>query len=304
MRRRAARGGHRPRRRVLRRSRSPPRLAACLRPRPARGARLQASTTSPNTFGGHKHCRRINSRRAGPPAQTKGADVEDGHPLHRQDPLREDGRRALVPRCHRPGRYRDLRGARARRGGARRGAGRRLRPGAAGRPGTDPLASGPDQGRHPARGPLGDRQQGLRLRHALDRDRRPGDPGRRPRDRRHRRDGVDEPGSLPAARRPLRLPDGRRHGDRLDDPRRPHQSLHREADDQRGQRGLERARDHPRRHGPLRGALPPARSQGDRGRQARGGDRHRDRQVEEGRERGRRRRGDPARTRPWRPSPS
>ena len=38
-----------------------------------------------------------------------------------------------------------------------------------------------------------------------------GDPRRRHRRRRHRRHGVDEPGALPAAGRPLRLPDGRRH---------------------------------------------------------------------------------------------
>ncbi len=119
----------------------------------------------------------------GPPAQTKGADVEDGHPLHRQDPLREDGRRALVPRCHRPGRHRDLRGARPRRGEGRRGPGCRLRPGAAGRPGPDSLPPGPDQGRHPARGSLGDDQQGLRLRHADDRHRRPGCSRRRSRHR-------------------------------------------------------------------------------------------------------------------------
>ena len=73
--------------------------------------------------------------------------------------------------------------------------------------------------------------------------------------RRHRRHGVDEPGSLPAAERPLRLPDGRRPGARRDDPRRPHQPLHRQADDQRGLRGLQRARDHPRRHGQIRRPL-------------------------------------------------
>ena len=97
------------------------------------------------------------------------------------------------------------------------------------------------------------------------------------------------------AGRPVRLPDGRRQGDRLDDPRRAHQPLHRQADDQRGVRGLERARDHPRRHGPLRRPLPSARGEGHRRGPARRGDRERDREEEEGRGRGRRRRGDPPR---------
>ena len=126
-------------------------------------------------------------------------------------------------------------------------------------------------------------------------DRRHGDPRRRHRGRRHRRHGVDEPGALPAARRPLRLPDGRRRRGRRDDPRRPHQPLQREADDQRGERGLQRAGDHPRRHGPLRGALPPARRRGDRRRPARRGDRRRHREVAQGGEHGRDRRGDPPR---------
>ena len=115
------------------------------------------------------------------------------------------------------------------------------------------------------------------------------------RGRRHRRHGVDEPGPLPAAGRPLRLPHGRRHRARRDDPRRPHQPLHRQADDQRGQRGLQRAGDHPRRHGPLRRALAPARRRGDRRRPPRRRDRRRHRQVAQGREHGRGRRGDPAR---------
>ena len=123
-------------------------------------------------------------------------------------------------------------------------------------------------------------QQGLRLRHARDRARRPGDPRGRPRGRRHRRDGVDVQRPVPAARSPLRLPHGRRQGDRRDDPRRAHQPLHREADDQRGERGRQRARDHP---APTWTASPRARhqlaAQGDRGGQARRGDRLRDGQV-------------------------
>ena len=89
----------------------------------------------------------------------------------------------------------------------------------------------------------------------------------------------------PAARRPLRLPDGPRRDDRRDGPRRPHQPLHRKADDQRGERGLQRAGDHPRRHGPLRRALAPARRRGDRRRPPRRRDRRRHGQVAQGRER-------------------
>ena len=124
----------------------------------------------------------------------------------------------------------------------------------------------------PARGALGDGQQGLRLRHAHDRARRPGDRVRRRRARvagawsRCRR-------PLPAARGALRLPDGDEAGGRRDDSRRAHEPVHRQADDQRGERGLERARDHPPRHGPLGGALAPARGQGHRRGTAGRGDR-------------------------------
>ena len=104
----------------------------------------------------------------------------------------------------------DRGGAGALRRRSRAGRPGRLRPGAPGRPGADPLAPGPDQGRHPQGGPLGDGQQGLRVGHALDRHRRPRDPRRRHRGGGDRRHGVDEPGPLPAARRPLRLSHGRR----------------------------------------------------------------------------------------------
>ena len=66
-----------------------------------------------------------------------------------------------------------------------------------------------------------------------------------------------------------------------------------QADDQRGLRGLQRARDHPRGHGPVCRPLAPARGQGDRRGPARRGDRDRHRQAQEGRGRGRGRRGDP-----------
>ena len=48
-------------------------------------------------------------------------------------------------------------------------------------------------------------------------------------DRRRRRHGVDVQGALPAQRGPLRLPHGRRQGDRRDDQRRPHQPVQRQA---------------------------------------------------------------------------
>ena len=48
--------------------------------------------------------------------------------------------------------------------------------------------------------------------------------------------------------------------------------------------GLQRAGDHPRRHGPLRRALAPARRRGDRRRPPRRGDRRRHRQVAQGRD--------------------
>ncbi len=174
-------------------------------------------------------------------------------------PFGKMGGALCLARRHRPRRPRDRRRPRALRRRARAGRAGRLRPGPAGRPGPDPLAPGPDQGRDPEGGSLRDDQQGLRLRHALGRAARPGDPRRRRRGRRRRRHGVDVERPLPAARRPLRLPDGRRQGARRDDPRRPHQPLHRQADDQRGERGRQRARDHPSRHGPLRGPLAPAR---------------------------------------------
>ena len=263
-----------------------------------RGASLCACARSPAVPPGIVPSRARRPLPSRDPAQTrrrKAADAQHSHPRNRAHPLRQDGRRPLLARRHRPRRPRDRGGARALRRRPRAGPAGRLRPGPAGRPGPDPLAPGPDQGRHPQGGPLGDDQQGLRLGHALDRHRRPGDPRRRHRGRRDRRHGVDEPGALPAARRPLRLPDGRRQGDRRDDPRRPHQPLHREADDQRGERGLQRARDHPRRHGPLRRALAPARRRGDRRRPPRRRDRRRHGQVAQGREHGRGRRGDPPR---------
>ena len=203
----------------------------------------------------------------------------------RPHPVRQDGRRALLARRHRARRQRDRGRPRALRRRARAGRAGHLRPGAAGRPGADPLAPGADQGRHPQGGPLGDDQQGLRLRDALG---RPADQAIRAGDL-----GVGVTGGMESmSNAPYLLPGARfgfRMGDvdrgRRDDPRRPHQPLHRQADDQRGQRGRQRARDHPPRHGSLRRALAPARRRGDRRRPARRRDRRRHGQVAQGRER-------------------
>ena len=126
-----------------------------------------------------------------------------------------------VARRHRARRHRDRRRARARRRRARAGRARGHGPGAPGRPGPDPLAPGADQGRHPEGGLLGDDQQGLRLgparrRCMLDQAIRAGDV----------EVGVGggmesmSQRALPAARRALRLPHGRRQGARRDGPRR------------------------------------------------------------------------------------
>ena len=64
-----------------------------------------------------------------------------------------------------------------------------------------------------------------------------GDPGRRHRGRRRRRHGVDVEGSLPAQGGPLRLPHGRREGDRRDDQRRADQPVQRQAHGAGGERG-------------------------------------------------------------------
>ena len=72
---------------------------------------------------------------------------------------------------------------------------------------------------------------------------------------RRRRHGVDVQRAVPAARRALRLPHGRRQGARRDGPRRPAQPVQRQADVRRGHRGRRRARDDARRPGPLGAAL-------------------------------------------------
>ena len=85
------------------------------------------------------------------------------------------------------------------------------------------------------------------------------DSRRRPRGRRRRRDGVDVECALPAQGRAVRLPDGRRQGDRRDDQRRPHEPVLGQAHGPGGERGRGRAGDDARRHGPLGAALARAR---------------------------------------------
>ena len=70
-------------------------------------------------------------------------DAQDRDPRRRPHALREDGRRPGLARRHRPRRHGDRGRARARRGGSRAGRARGLRPGAAGRPGPDPVAARP-----------------------------------------------------------------------------------------------------------------------------------------------------------------
>ncbi len=137
---------------------------------------------------------------------------------------------------HGPRRIRHQGGAGAGRHRGRRGRLRDHGPGAPGRAGPDHRPSGGGQGRRPDDGAGHDAQQGLPVGHQRPLRRRPDDQRRRRRRRDRRRDGVDDQGPLPAARRPGRLPDGQRRADRLDDPRRavvrlrrrPHGRGHRE----------------------------------------------------------------------------
>ena len=128
-------------------------------------------------------------------------------------------------RRHRTRGDRDHRGARTRRRRTRGGRPRRHGPGAPGRAGPDPLAPGPDQGRDPEGGLLGDDQQGLRLGPARLGAARPGDPRAATSRSASAAAWSRCRGALPAARRALRLPHGRRQGARRDGPRRADQPV-------------------------------------------------------------------------------
>ena len=114
------------------------------------------------------------------------------------------------------------------------------------------------------RPPVGHGQQGLRLQHPRDRDRRPDDPRRRARRRRRRRDGVDDERAVRAEEGALRLPARRRDADRPDRPRRSRLVLRPPAHDPAGVLRLPRARHRARGPGPLGAALARARGQRDR----------------------------------------
>ena len=146
-------------------------------------------------------------------------------------------------------------------------------PGHPGRSRADHRPPGGRQGRHPDERGRHHRQQGLPVRPQRHLPGRPADQRRRGRHRGRRRHGVDDPGPLPPARRPRRLPDRRRQARRLDDVRRPvlrlrpvrHGPRHRAL--QRGRRSL------PRAPGRLQRPLPRAGRRRHQGRQVRRGDR-------------------------------
>ena len=94
---------------------------------------------------------------------------------------------------------------------------------------------------------------------------------------------------LKEARFGFRMGDGKAH--RRDDQRRAHEPVQRQAHGPGGHRGRRRARDDPRRHGPLGAALARAGDQGDRRGPPARGDRPGHDQRPQGRHRGRDRRG-------------
>ena len=146
----------------------------------------------------------------------------DRDPRHRPHARRQARRRPLLARGHRARRHRDQGRARARRRRAGAGPARRHGPGAPGRPGPDPLAPGPDQGRASRR-----RSPPRRSTRSAPRACAPSailDPAIRAGDVEVAVGGGMESMSqraLPAAQGALRLPHGRRQGARRDGPRRP-----------------------------------------------------------------------------------
>ena len=201
--------------------------------------------------------------------------------------------RLRLARRDRARRNRHRGGARAGGGRARAGRARRVRPGLAGRSGSDPEPPGADQGGIPKE--VSSRRS--------TRSARPGSarPGWSTRPCVPATSPWPWPGGWSRCRTPLhapagalRLPHGRRQGARCHGPRRPHQPFQRQAHGRGGGRGRRGARDHPGGHGPLCAALARARGGGDgRGPAARG-DRAGHGQLAQGRHHGRGRRGAPA----------
>ena len=153
-------------------------------------------------------------------------------------------------------------------------------------PGPDPVPPGADQGRHPEGGLLGDRQQGLRLRASA----RPGWSTRRSAPATSTSavaGGMESMSNAPYLLKQARF--GFRMGDAKALDAMVHDGLTnpftRQAHGRGGRRGRRRARDHPRRHGQVRAALPRAGDPGHRRGPPARGDRAGHDQLEEGRHR-------------------
>ncbi len=169
----------------------------------------------------------VGRARGGVKARLRYAQSDDPFRdrLGRADAVRQARRRPRRPPGDGARLDRDPRRARARRCRAGRGRVRAHGPGAPGGRRAGAGAAGGDRRRAADRDARGHDQQGLRVVDPRRRDRRPDDPRRRPRGDRHGRHGVDVERAVPAAQGPLRLPDGQRRADRLDDLRRAHRRV-------------------------------------------------------------------------------
>ena len=198
----------------------------------------------------------------------EGSHAISGHHGRCPDPGRPAAR--LTGRLHRrrSRRHRHQGGAGTVRPVRCRPAVRDHGPGAAGGGGPDPGPAGRGGGRHPDDRARDHHQQGLPVRPGRDRARRPADPGGRVRHRGGRGDGVDDPGTAPAAGVTYRAQVRRhraagRHGARRPDGR------VRPFPDGRAHRRPQRPAGHrPRRAGRVRGPLAPARRRRHQGRAA------------------------------------
>ena len=116
--------------------------------------------------------------------------------------------------------------------------------------------------RDPEGGPGGHDQQGLRVVDPRDRDRRPDDPRRRARARRHGRHGVDVERAVPPPEGALRISPRKRRGRRPHGLRRADVVVRRAAHGRAGVARLARARHHARGAGRVGVPLAPARGRG------------------------------------------